>query len=266
MFRENILEGQAGIVTGGSSGIGLAIARYLVEHGSKITITGRDQEKLEQAQADLGGDVTIAAGDVRKSEEVQTCLQTHLNAYGRVDFLINNAAGNFLCPLEKMSENAFKSVIDIVATGTFLWSKAVLPQMKDAKYGRIVNIGTTYSWGHGANVGHSGVAKAGVLNLTKTMAVEWGPFGITANLIAPGPIEGTEGVKRLMPHPNAKSLINSLIPSGRLGQGSEIAAAVVFLISPLGSYINGAAIPIDGGLHLAVPGLLPVGMPIGEGS
>lgn len=198
-FSKDLLKGQAGIITGGSSGIGLGIAHFLLEHGAQLTITGRDREKLERAAAELGGEVRVSAGDVRKTEDVARNLADHLEAYGKVDFLVNNAAGNFLCPIEDMSENAFKAVMDIVVHGTFKWCKAVHGPMKKAGYGRIVNIGTTYSWSHGAWVAHSGAAKAAVLNFTRSMALEWGPQGILANVVAPGPVEGTEGMKRLHP-------------------------------------------------------------------
>lgn len=266
VFQKDILQGQAGIITGGSSGIGLAMAKYLVAHGARLTIIGRNEEKLEKALADVGGAAIGAAGDVREAEDVASNFKTHMDQYGKVDFLINNAAGNFICPLENMSENAFMSVLNIVTKGSFLWSKAVQSKMKEAGYGRIVNIGTTYSWGPSALVGHSGAAKAAVLNLTKTMAVEWGPMGININVIAPGPVKDTEGIRRLMGDPNAGKLIKRLIPSGRLAEGWEIAAMATYLLSPLGAYVNGAAIPVDGGYHLNVPGLYPAGFnPLSKG-
>lgn len=255
MFEKNTLNGLCGIVTGASSGIGYAIAEFLLAHGAKVTITGRNLDKLEAAAKSLG--CHFAAGDVRKAEDVKAGLASHLAKYGRCDFLVNNAAGNFLCPLEQMTENAFRSVNDIVCLGTFLWAKAVYPVMKAQGFGRIVNTGTNYAFGHGAYVGHSGAAKAAVLNLTKTMAVEWGPEGITSNMIAPGPVEGTEGVRRLMGDPTAQKMMLRMMPTPRMAKGSEIGAAACFLISPLGAYINGCVLPVDGGLHLVNPGLMP---------
>ncbi len=261
MFQADLLAGSAGIVTGGGSGIGLAIVRELRRYGAAVTITGRNQEKLDAVAGELG--VTTARGDVRKQEDVAANLDLHLRAHGKVDFLVNNAAGNFLCPLERMSPNAFAAVLDIVAKGTFLWSRAVQPHMKKVGGGRIVNIGTTYSWSHAAWVAHSGAAKAAVLNLTRTMAVEWGPMGILTNVVAPGPIKDTEGFKRLSIDDMDKAG-RGLIPVGRAGEPAEIAHMVTFLISPLGAYINGAAIPVDGGAHLAVPGLLPADAEVPE--
>ena len=261
MFADNLLAGTAGIVTGGGSGIGHAIVARLVDLGAAVTVTGRNEEKLAAVASTLG--VTTTRGDVRDPDQVQAGIETHLAAHGRVDFLINNAAGNFLCPLDRMSPNAFSAVLDIVAKGTFLWSQAVYPHMKAAGTGAIVNIGTTYSWSHAAWVAHSGAAKAAVLNLTRTMAVEWGPVGIRTNVIAPGPIRDTEGFKRLSISDSDKAS-RGLIPLGRAGDPSEIAHLAAFLLSPMGAYINGAAIPVDGGAHLAVPGLLPVGAEVPE--
>jgi NAD(P)-dependent dehydrogenase (short-subunit alcohol dehydrogenase family) len=262
MFNKEILKGQCGIITGGTSGIGLEIARFLIEHGAKVTITGRNKEKLNLAVKELGEHAFGTVGDVRKAEAVQSDLEKHMDHFGRLDFLINNAAGNFLCPLEHMSENAFRSVNDIVTLGTFLWSKAVYPIMKKQKYGRIINTGTTYAFGPGTLVAHSGAAKAAVLNLTKSMAVEWGPQGILCNMIAPGPVENTEGVKRLMGHPDLEKIMLRLLPVPRMAKGWEIGALATFLLSPLAAYINGTVIPIDGGLHLTTPSLLPAGIPI----
>ena len=262
-FSPDLLKGQAGIITGGSSGIGLGIARYLLQHGAKLTITGRDPEKLARAAEELGDGVITSTGDVRKTEDVARNLGDHLEHNGKIDFLVNNAAGNFLCRIEDMSENAFRAVMDIVVHGTFKWCKAVHGPMKDAGYGRIVNIGTTYSWAHGEWVAHSGAAKAAVLNFTRSMALEWGPQGILANVVAPGPVEGTGGMDRL--HPGEKQreeFVRRTMPVPRMAHIWEIAAMVTFLISPMAAYINGAAIPVDGGACLANPGLLPFGMPV----
>ena len=255
MFAEKLLHGKAGIITGGSSGIGLEAARYLLGLGACVTITGRNQDKLAAAKHELGENVEIAAGDVRNADEVQKNLQTHLARFGKVDFLINNAAGNFLCPLEKMSENAFRAVNDIVCIGTFLWSKAVLEPLKEQDGGCILNIGTNYAFGQSALVAHSGAAKAAVLNLTRSMAVEWAAYGIRVNMICPGPIEGTEGVRRLMGH--LQDQFMTYMPIKRMGKGKEIGQMAAYLLSPMGDYITGAVIPVDGGQHLLNTGLIP---------
>jgi NAD(P)-dependent dehydrogenase (short-subunit alcohol dehydrogenase family) len=268
MFEKNCLEGQAGIITGGSSGIGLGMAVELAKHGAKLTITGRNEEKLKKAaqfikeESSSPYEVLTCQGDVRKKDQVEQNLKDHKDHHQKVDFLINNAAGNFLCSLEKMSENAFQSVMGIVTHGTFLWSKAVLESMKEQKRGNIINIGAHYALSGGPWVAHSGAAKAAVLNLTKSQAAEWGPYGINSNMIIPGPIEETEGIKRLMPDSSLKESFKKLIPLQRMGKTSDVAALAIFLLTPLGSYINGAAIPVDGGISLTTPGLLPYGIDV----
>lgn len=257
MFSSDLLKGQAGIITGGSSGIGLYVAQYLSQLGAQVTICGRDQEKLAAAADTIDGEVHTASGDVRQREEVSAAVGSHMARFGQLDFLINNAAGNFVCPLAKMSENAFRSVYEIVAMGTFHFCQEAFPHMTQRQAGVIINTGTTYASTHGALVGHSGAAKAAVLNLTKTMAVEWGPLGIRANMVCPGPVKDTEGVRRLVQHEAIAKEMMEIMPISRMAEGKEIGALMAFLISPLGSYINGASIPIDGGLSLVNPGLLP---------
>lgn len=257
MFDKNILKEKSGIITGGTSGIGLEIAKYLVAHGAQVTVTGRNEEKLKVAVEEIGGEAFGVVGDVRKKEKIEENLQAHIEKFGKVDFLINNAAGNFLCPLEMMTENAFRSVNEIITMGTFLWSQAVFPFMRKAESGRIINTGTHYAFGQGSLVAHSGAAKAAILNLTKSMAVEWGPYGILTNMIAPGPVEGTEGVKRLMGNPEMEKAMGRFMPVQRMAKGWEVGALATFLLSPLAAYINGTVIPIDGGMNLTNPGLLP---------
>jgi NAD(P)-dependent dehydrogenase (short-subunit alcohol dehydrogenase family) len=254
VFKDRCLENMSGIITGGTSGIGFEVAKVLISLGARVTITGRDQDKMEHAANALGPNAFGLIGDVRKSSSVEENVAAHLARFGSLDFLMNNAAGNFLCPLEQMTENGFRSVVDIVLHGTFLFSKAAFPHLKKSK-GLIVNTGTTYVEGPAAWVAHSGAAKAGVMNLTKSMALEWGRYGIRCNMIAPGPVEGTEGVKRLMASPMMKDRMNAYLPLGRMAKGSEIGELITFLLKM--PYITGAVIPIDGGFHLTTPGLIP---------
>lgn len=257
MFDSNLLEGKAGIITGSSSGIGLFVAQYLSGLGADLTICGRDAEKLAAAADTIDGAVNTASGDVRKREDVKATVDSHMERFGSLDFLINNAAGNFVCPLSQLSENAFRSVYEIVTLGTFHFCQEAFPHMQAQQDGCILNTGTTYAFAHGALVGHSGAAKAAVLNLTKTMAVEWGPLGIRTNMIAPGPVKDTEGVRRLIQHEEIRDHMMAIMPIARMADGAEIGALAAFLLSPMASYINGIVVPIDGGLHLVNPGLLP---------
>ncbi|SCA63046.1 Probable 2,4-dienoyl-CoA reductase [Chlamydiales bacterium SCGC AG-110-P3] len=256
-FRSDLLSGHASIVTGGTSGIGFEIAKAIVEHGGNVTVTGRDAEKMQIAVDALGKNARGDIGDVRDADSVASNLTRHLEVFGRLDSLVNNAAGNFLCPLEKMTENAFRAVNDIVSLGTFLWSKAAFDPMKQQGGGRIINIGTHYVDGHGAMVAHSGAAKAAVFNLTKSIAVEWGRYGIRANMIAPGPVEGTEGVRRLLGAGELPPAFRAFMPVGRMASGEEIAGLALYLLAPISDYINGTIIYADGGLHLNSPGLMP---------
>lgn len=256
-FRSDLLKGKKAIVTGGSSGIGFGIAKALLSHSAEVTITGRNPEKLEKAVSALPGKVHGVVGDVRDQKQVKEGVESHLKKFGGLDLLINNAAGNFLCPLEAMSENAFCSVTEIVLQGTFHCCQAALKPMQNSCGGRIINIGTTYSESHGAYVAHSGAAKAAVLNLTRSIALEWAQYGIRCNVVAPGPVEGTEGVKRLMGAEEIPEQFKHMMPIPRFVQPEEVGFLVVYLCSDAADAINGAMVPIDGGLRYSIPGLLP---------
>lgn len=250
-----MLENKVVIITGGSSGMGLGMAKEFVKQGAKVVITGRNLERLQNAKSEIeafGDQIETFQMDVREVDHVQAMVEFTVNKFGRIDSLVNNAAGNFLVHAEKLSPNGWKAVIDIVLNGTFYCSSAVGRYwIENNIKGSMVNMVATYAWGAGAGVVHSAAAKAGVLSLTRTLAVEWGSqFGIRCNAIAPGPIERTGGADKLWEsEEQAKRTINS-VPLGRLGTPEEIADLAVFMISDKAQYLNGECITLDGGSWL----------------
>ncbi|WP_066058067.1 2,4-dienoyl-CoA reductase [Robertmurraya korlensis] len=243
------------IITGGSSGMGKAMAKKFALSGFYVVITGRDEEKLQAAKKEIekeNDQVLTVKMDVRQVEDIKRMIDLTDESFGRIDILINNAAGNFICPAEKLSVNGWNSVINIVLNGTFYCSSEV------GKYwinkgikGSIINMVATYAWNAGAGVIHSAAAKAGVLSMTRTLAVEWGKsYGIRVNAIAPGPIERTGGAQRLWESQEAATRTLSSVPLGRLGTPEEIAELAHFLSSEGAHYINGECITMDGGQWL----------------
>ena len=250
-----MLTGKTIIITGGSSGMGLGMAKQFVQEGANVVITGRDAERLANAKADilaLGSTIETFQMDVREPEHVQAMVDFTVGKFGRIDRLVNNAAGNFLVQAEKLSPNGWKAVIDIVLNGTFYCSSAVGKYwIENGIKGSILNMVATYAWGAGAGVVHSAAAKAGVLSLTRTLAVEWGTqYGIRVNAIAPGPIERTGGADKLWEsEQQAQRTINS-VPLKRLGTPEEIADLATFMLSDKAGYLNGECITLDGGQWL----------------
>ncbi|GMB08637.1 NAD(P)-dependent dehydrogenase (short-subunit alcohol dehydrogenase family) [Thermolongibacillus altinsuensis] len=239
------------IITGGSSGMGKYMAKRFVSEGANVVITGRKAEALEEAKKEIGDVLTIAM-DVRKPELVEEMVKRTHEQFGRIDALINNAAGNFICPAEKLSINGWNSVIDIVLNGTFYCSREVGNYwIKTGQKGSIINMVATYAWNAGVGVIHSACAKAGVLTMTRTLAVEWGKkYGFRVNAIAPGPIERTGGADKLVQSDEMAKRIKESVPLGRFGTPEEIAAVASFLLSEDAAYINGACITVDGGQWL----------------
>jgi NAD(P)-dependent dehydrogenase (short-subunit alcohol dehydrogenase family) len=249
------MKGKTVIVTGGGSGIGKGIAEKFASEGSNVVITGRNLERLENAKKEMEGligNVFIFQMDVRDPERVQAMVDRIKEEFGCIDILINNAAGNFLCPAEDLSINGWKSVVDIVLNGTWYCSQAVAKVwIANNQQGNILNIVATYAWGAGPGTVHSASAKAGVLAMTRTLAVEWGSmYGIRVNSIAPGPIENTEGTTRLVNSRNAYKEAVEEVPLKRLGRVEEIAGLAYFLSTPGAEYINGECVTMDGGRWL----------------
>ena len=250
-----MLKNKTIIITGGSSGMGLGMAKQFVKEGANVVITGRDLDRLANAKQEIlesGSTIETFQMDVRDPDQAQAMVDFAVGKFGRVDSLVNNAAGNFLVHAEKLSPNGWKAVIDIVLNGTFYCSSAVGRYwIENGIKGSMVNMVATYAWGAGAGVIHSAAAKAGVLSLTRTLAVEWGgQYGIRANAIAPGPIERTGGADKLWEsEEQAKRTINS-VPLRRLGTPEEIADLATFMLSDKASYLNGECITLDGGSWL----------------
>ncbi|KPB04226.1 2,4-dienoyl-CoA reductase [Bacillus sp. CHD6a] len=248
-------EKKVAIITGGSSGMGKYMALKFAQEGYNVVITGRDLDRLAQAKEEIeghDGEVLTVQMDVREPEHVERMVKLTDEAFGRIDVLVNNAAGNFICPAEKLSVNGWKSVIDIVLNGTFYCSSAVGNYwMERNRKGSMINMVATYAWNAGAGVVHSAAAKAGVLSLTRTLAVEWGTkYGIRVNAIAPGPIERTGGADKLMQSEEEAKKVAASVPLKRFGTPEEIAELAFFLSSEKAAYINGECVTMDGGQWL----------------
>ncbi|MBM4168646.1 MAG: SDR family oxidoreductase [Ignavibacteria bacterium] len=255
-FDREMFKGKTVFITGGGSGINLGIAKNFAAVGANIGICGRKQERLDNAARELGligAEVVAHAADVRKFHMLEEALERTRNELGPVDVLVCGAAGNFPISAEEMSAGGFKVVVDIDLIGSFNAARAAFPQLKETK-GNIVFVSAGMSFMPYAYQAHVGAAKAGIDNLMKNLALEWGKYGIRSNSVVPGPIEGTEGMKRLAPGDLGEKLKSS-IPLGRFGTVDEIGPLVVFLASPLASYITGSVVVSDGGQNLPGSGV-----------
>lgn len=251
IFADNILQGKVAFVTGGGTGITGGVARAFAEAGAKLAITSRKIENLEAAAkiiAENGGTCFPVAADVRDSEAVENAIKQTVEKFGKIDIVVNGAAGNFLCKAEELSSNGFGTVVDIDTKGTFNVARAAFEELKKSQ-GQILNISATLHYLATPMQIHVSAAKAGVDAMTRNLAVEWGRYGIRVNGIAPGPIEDTEGLKRLLPEP-LKEKMTKKIPLGRFGRIRDIENAALFLTSDAASYINGVTLVVDGGQWL----------------
>jgi len=244
-------------VTGGGSGINLGIAKTFAKLGARVAICGRSQERLDGAAVELralGGDVFAQAADVRDFAALEAAMTGAKDALGPIGVLVVGAAGNFPAPAERLSPNGFKSVVDIDLLGGFNSCRAAFAQLKETK-GSITFISAGQAFIPYAFQAHVGAAKAGVDNLMRNLALEWGKYGIRVNSIAPGPIENTEGMRRLAPSETFKQKFVDLIPLQRLGQVEDIGNVAAFLASPLASYVSGTLLVADGGQNLLGSGV-----------
>ncbi len=254
MLRDDALAGKTIVVTGGGSGLGKAMTAYFLELGANVAITSRDLEKLQntaaELQKDAKGKCLAVQCDVRHYDQVENMLAVVLQEFGQVDVLLNNAAGNFISPTERLSANAFDTIIDIVLKGskncTLAFGKHWIDKKQESS--TILNIVTTYAWTGSAYVVPSATAKAGVLAMTRSLAVEWAKYGIRSNAIAPGPFPTKGAWDRLLPGDlKEKFDLAKKVPLQRVGDHQELANLAAYLVSDFSAYINGEVITIDGG-------------------
>jgi 2,4-dienoyl-CoA reductase [(3E)-enoyl-CoA-producing], peroxisomal len=257
IFIDGILNGRVAFVTGGGTGITGGVARALAEAGASVALVSRSLEHLEPAARAINdaraknpgiGEALAIQTDVRNYEQIEETILATVVRFGKIDIVVNGAAGNFLAPAEALSPNGFGTVVDIDLKGTFNVCRAAFAELKEHR-GQILNISATLHYLGTPMQLHVSAAKAGVDALTRNLAVEWGRYGIRVNAIAPGPIEDTEGMKRLVPEPVKEKLLKN-IPLGRFGRISDIEKAAVFLCSDAASFINGAVLVVDGGQWL----------------
>jgi peroxisomal 2,4-dienoyl-CoA reductase len=254
IFRENLFAGKVALITGGATGIGRGIAEALARHGADVALVSRKAENLraaaEQIAATTGRRAIGLVADVRQPDAVESAVKQAVDDLERLDILVNNAAGNFLCPSADLSPNGFGVVLDIDAKGTFNASRAAFHARLKDHGGQILNLSATLHYGGSPAQVHVAAAKAAVDALTRTLAVEWGPLGIRVNAIAPGPIADTEGARRLFAGDRAE-MLRSAIPIRRLGAIGDIVDLALFVLSDAGRNLNGAILVSDGGLSLA---------------
>ena len=252
-FRPNLLLGKVALITGGGSGIGFRIAEVFMRHGCTTVIMGRKEARLQRAAERLrhatGEKCLPLVGDVRKAADVLAVVRRAIQEFGTIHILVNNAAGNFLAPSAGLSTNGFRTVLDIDTVGTFTCSRTVYEQcFRQQGEGAIINISATLHYTGQVLQCHAGSAKAAVDAMTKHLAVEWGGDGIRVNSLAPGPIEGTEGFRKLGGrHAEAAERGRMRIPLQRFGTRREIAEAALYLASSVSSYVTGSTLVVDGG-------------------
>jgi NAD(P)-dependent dehydrogenase (short-subunit alcohol dehydrogenase family) len=254
MLPEGTLKDRVAIITGGGTGIGFAIGTEFARLGAKVVLASRSAEHLEPAADKLrgqGADVLTVPTDVRAPEQVDRLCQETLRRFASLDILVNNAAGNFVCPAEKLSVNGWNAVVNIVLNGTFYCSRAAgLEMIKSGRGGNILNIVAAYAWTGGPGTIHSASAKAGVVAMTRTLAVEWARYKIRVNAISPGPVETPGAGGQLWASPEIRETMIKTVPRGRIGRPEEVAHAAAYLVSDYADFITGEVLVMDGGQWL----------------
>ena len=253
LLPDGAMEGRVVVVTGGGTGLGLEISRGFAALGANVIVPSRSPENQEAFLEEARARGWSAAGyqlDVREPSDVRRFAEWVASEHGPADVLVNNAAGNFVCPAERMSANAWRAVLGIVLDGTFYCSKEFGKQMMASGGGAICNIIATYAWTGMAGVTHSASAKAGVLAMSKSLAIEWAERGVRINCVAPGPFESDGAKQNLWPSEEVEERIRGSVPMGRFAGREEVAAQVLWLCSDASRYVTGANITIDGGLSL----------------
>jgi NAD(P)-dependent dehydrogenase (short-subunit alcohol dehydrogenase family) len=253
MLRDDALKGEVIIVTGGGTGLGRSMSKYFLELGASVIITSRKQEVIDKTAKELldetGGTVMALTGDVRNYEDMEAVLKAAHDKFGKVTGLVNNAAGNFISPTERLSHRAFDTIVDIVLKGSYNCTLALGKYWIENKIkGKVLNISTTYAWTGSAYVVPSACGKAGVLAMTKSLAVEWAKYGIRLNAIAPGPFPTKGAWSRLLPPGMEEKFdLAKKVPLKRMGEAQELANLAAYLMSEFSAYVTGEVITLDGG-------------------
>ena len=252
MFEIDLLKGKTIIITGGGTGLGKSMAVRFAELGANLVLTSRRQDVLDETSAEIkeatGAKILTVVADIRSPEQVTDMVAQSVSRFKKIDGLLNNAAGNFISPTEKLSENAFKTIVDIVLLGSFNCTLNAGREMIKSGGGNILSIVTTYAWTGSGYVVPSASAKAGVLAMTRSLAVEWAKYNIRSNAIAPGPFPTKGAWSRLVPPGlNIEKKMKERVPMKRFGKHEELANLAAYLMADGSAYINGDVITIDGG-------------------
>lgn len=254
IFAPGILADRVALITGGATGLGYAIAHEFAMLGAKVVIISRKQENLDKAVAGIkadGGTAIAVQTDVRQYDQVVAAVEAATSTFGSLDILVNSAAGNFYCPTEDMTPNGWRTVVDIDLNGNFLCCKAAFEPLKQSRFqGRIMMIATSNSLTGWPGQSHAAAAKAGIISLSRSLAVEWAKHNIHVNTISPGPIAGTEGMTKIYEQRGLAELQARRVALGRLGEPCDVANAAAYLASPGGNFITGADLIVDGGRWL----------------